>query len=108
VTSPDFKSRFAQLYDVEIWLPCAFTFKFKAPDVAGAEVWFGSSPELLKQLRRLGEESSQLSSGHQQQANREGTDEPGSFAQSARFGLEMFLRLSQQSVEHRLPMRLNY
>ena len=108
VTSADFKSRFAQFYEIEMWLPCPFSFKFKAPDVTGAEVWFGSSPELLKQLRRLSEATSQTSSGRDQPANREAADEAGSFAQSARFGLEMFLRLAQQSVEHRLPMKLAY
>ena len=99
VTSSNFKSRFSSVYDVEIWLPCRFSFKFKAPDVAGAAVWIGSSFGLYDQLRHLdGETYRGQFTGVAQNA----------FDQSARFGLEMFLRLAQLSVEHQLPMKLDY
>lgn len=99
VTSPDFKSRFSSLYEVELWLPGHFSFKFKAPDVAGATGWIGSSVSLYEQLRCLNEET------YCGQFN--GHPENG-FDQSARFGLEMFLRLARLSVEHQLPMKLDY
>ena len=41
VTSPDFKSRFSQLYDVEIWLPCRFSFKFKAGKICTPKCGLG-------------------------------------------------------------------
>ena len=99
VTAKDFKSRFSAVYDVEIWLPSRFPFKFKVPDVAGATVWFGSSVSLCEQLQRLDDETYRGQFG--------GTPQ-NPFDQSARFGLEMFLRLARLSVEHKLPMRLDY
>jgi hypothetical protein len=108
VISPDFKSRFSLLYEVEIWLPCRFSFKFKAPDVAGAKVWFGSSLVLLDELRRLNEETYRVSSDGLLEGKFEGADKADEFNKSARFGLEMFLRLAQLSVEHQLPMKLDY
>lgn len=99
-TSPEFKSRFPSLYEVEIWLPCQFSFKFKAPDVAGETVWFGSSVTLYEQLRCLYDE--QTNRGHFE------TAPVNSFDRMARFGLEMFLRLARLSVEHQLPMKLDY
>jgi hypothetical protein len=102
--SRDFKSRFSHLYDVVIWLPCRFSFKFKAPDAVGTQVWFGSSLELLDELRRLNEETYRISSDRKF----EDADEGNRFDKSARLGLEMFLRLAQLSVEHQLPMKLDY
>jgi hypothetical protein len=99
VTLPDFKSRFSAVYDVEIWLPSRFSFKFKAPDVAGATVWFGSSVSLYEQLRHLDEET--------YRGQFAGTPK-NQFDQSARLGLEMFLRLARLSVEYQLPMKLDY
>jgi hypothetical protein len=108
VTSPDWKSRFSQLYEVESWLPCRFQFKFKAPDVAGTEVWSGSSLELLDQLRRLDQETIRVSSDDVPEEDLLESDEADSCDRFARFGLEMFLRLVAKSVEHRLPMKLDY
>jgi hypothetical protein len=107
--SPDFKSRFSVLYDVGIWLPCFFSFKFKAPDVAGAEMWFGSSLELLDELRRLNEETYRGSSDDLSKWKKfEGVDKENTFDKSALCGLAMFLELAQLSVDHKLPMKLDY
>jgi hypothetical protein len=43
-----------------------------------------------------------------QQARCEGVDDDGSFDQSARFGLAMFLHLAELAVQNRLPMKLDY
>jgi hypothetical protein len=67
-------------------------------------VWFGSSLELLDELRRLNEETYRISSDRKF----EDADEGNRFDKSARLGLEMFLRLAQLSVEHQLPMKLDY
>ena len=104
VTSRGFSSRFPQIYDVQLWLPCRFSFKFKAPDVAGAEVWIGSSVALLDQLALLNGETFRVGGGGPFEDN----DGASAFDKSARFGLEMFLRLARFSVEHRLPMKLDY
>lgn len=53
-TEPDFPSEFAQLLrDVEIWLPHDFEFTFRAPDVGGREMEFGSAVALRRQLDEL-------------------------------------------------------
>jgi hypothetical protein len=98
ITSPEFKSRFSSLFDVEIWLPCRFSFKFQAPDVTGTTVWFGSSAILYEQLLDL----ERIFRGELE------TVPQTAFDQSARFGLEIFLRLARFSVEHQLPMKLDY
>ena len=107
-TSPDFRSRFSSIYDVQLWLPCQFSFKFKAQDVPGAETWFGSSSALLDQLRRLNDETYQGSSDDLARWKYEAFEKTDTFEKSARFGLAMFLHLAQLSVEHQLPMKLDF
>ncbi len=106
--APDFKSRFSLLYDVAIWLPCSFAFKFQTLDVAGTKVWFGSSLNLLDQLQRLNDETYRASSDDLNRWEFEGVEKDSSFERSARFGLAMFLHLAQLSVEHKLPMKLDF
>jgi hypothetical protein len=106
--APDFKSRFSLLYDVVIWLPCSFAFKFQSLNVAGTKAWFGSSIDLLVQLRRLNEETYRASSDDLSRWKFEGVEKDSSFDRSARFGLAMFLHLTQLSVEHKLPMKLDF
>lgn len=106
--APDFKSRFSSLYDVVIWLPCSFAFKFKSEDVAGTKVWFGSSVTLLDQLRHLNDETYRASSNDLTKWTFEGVEKDSSFDRSARFGLAMFLHFAQLSVENKLPMKLDF
>jgi hypothetical protein len=107
-TSPGFKSRFYQLFDVEIWLPCDFPFTFKAQDVGGNEVLFGSSVLLLDQLKQLNAESYNGDAADLGKWKYDGAGREDSFDQGARFGLAMFLYHAEKSVQHRLPMKLDY
>jgi hypothetical protein len=104
----EFRCRFSQVFEVEIWLPCAFAFTFRAQDVAGREVLFGSASTLLEQLRRLNDESYKADAETLERWQHDGACSEDLFDQTARFGLAMFLRLAQLSVEHRLPMKLDY
>ncbi len=96
------------MFEVELWLPCAFPFTFRAADIAGNEVRFGSSITLLEQLRRLNEESFRADVGTLAQWKFDGAGSQDTFDQTARFGLAMFLHHAQLSTEHRLPMKLDY
>ena len=107
-TSPEFKSRFYQLFNVEIWLPCDFAFTFKAPDLVGNEAVFGSSVLLLNQLKQLNAESFNGSAADLGKWKYDGAGRQDSFDHGARFGLAMFLHHAEKSVEHRLPMKLDY
>jgi hypothetical protein len=108
VAALDFKPRFASLYNVEIWLPCPFAFRFESTDVAGNRVWFGSSHELLGDLRRLNEETFRATPEKLARWREEGVEAGDRYEKSARFGLAMFLALAELSVKHRLPMKLDY
>jgi hypothetical protein len=104
----EFRCSFSQVFNVGVWLPCAFTFTFQAQDVAGNETLFGSSVTLLEQLRRLNNESYKADAETLGRWKYEREGSQGAFDQAARFGLAMFLHHAQLSVEHRLPMKLDY
>jgi hypothetical protein len=104
----NFKSRYFQLFNAETWLPCDFQFIFKATDVVGNQVLFGSSVTLLDQLKRLNDESYRGSDEDLAEWKFAGASPKDSFERSARFGLAMFLHHAQLSVRHRLPMKLDY
>ena len=108
LAAQEFRCGFSQLFEVEVWLPCAFPFTFRAADVAGNEVSFGSSVTLLEQLRRLNNESYRADAETLAKWKYDGAGSQDTFDQSAHFGLAMFLHHAQLSVEHRLPMKLDY
>jgi hypothetical protein len=86
-------SRFEQVLIPELWLPCPFAFTFRTLDVTGQEVEVGSSPALLEQLLAL-------------RAQRQG--DRGPLVQLAGAGLAVLLRMTEHSVRHRLPMKLDF
>jgi hypothetical protein len=104
----EFRCRFSQIFEVEAWLPCAFPFTFRVPDIAGNEVVFGSSVTLLEQLRRLNDENYKADAETLGRWKFEGADSQVSFDRAARFGLAMFLHHAHLSVVNRLPMKLDY
>jgi hypothetical protein len=108
LAAQEFRCRFSQVFEVELWLPCAFPFTFKAADVAGNEVRFGSSVTLLDQLSRLNDESYRADAETLAKWKYDGAGSQDTFEQTARFGLAMFLYHAQLSVKHRLPMKLDY
>jgi hypothetical protein len=100
--------RFFQVCDVEMWLPVEFHFTFSAPDVAGHERIFGSSVVLLNQLRQLNDESYQADREELTRWMNEAAGSEDTFDKTAKFGLATFIHFSELSVEHRLPMILDY
>lgn len=99
---------FQQVFQPELCLPCDFPFTFRTLDVSGNESVIGSSIELLKQLRELNAATYKASEAQLQQWKHDGPSAQDNFEQESRFGLAIFLHHAQLSVEHRLPMKLDY
>ena len=108
LAAQEFRCPFSQMFEVEVWLPCPFPFTFRAADLSGNEVRFGSSVTLLQQLRQLNNESFRADAETLARWKFDGAGSQDTFEHTARFGLAMFLRHAQLSVEHRLPMKLDY
>jgi len=108
LAAKEFRCEFSQVFEVEVWLPCSFAFTFRALDVAGNEVRFGSSVTLLEQLRRLSAETYRADAETLAKWMFDGAGSQDTFDKTAHFGLAMFLHHAQLSVEHRLPMKLDY
>jgi hypothetical protein len=103
-----FKGRFNQLFNVELWLPIEFPFVFKTEYFTGQEVWCGSSITLLKQLELLNQETFKAQDSLLAQWRLAGDGRESGFIETARFGLAVLIRLAKQAIEHNLPMRLDY
>jgi hypothetical protein len=105
-----FRSRYRQLLDpgVELWLPCSFEFTFRAQDIGGRNIGIGSSMALLQQLRDLNGRTLRGSPEELAVWHRENAEHGAPFDATARFGLALLLHLAEQSVTHRLPMKLDY
>lgn len=107
-TEEGYHSRFGQILTPEYWLPSDFPFTFKAPDVTGTVVTFGSSQALLQQLTTLNNETLNGTEEDLSLWAYEGAGSGDPFVKSAQFGIAMFIRHARLSVEHRLPMKLDY
>jgi hypothetical protein len=104
-----FKSRYSHLLkNVELWLPCNIEFTFEAPDVAGKEVRIGSSLMLFNQLRELNARSWNTDEGTMGEWLREDVEHLTPLDIDARSAFAMFMELCKASIEHRLPMKLDY
>ena len=101
-------SRYAALLAPELWLPQDFDFIFRFLELRGQEMLMGPSPLLLAQLRYLNNRT--FSASPEDFARwRTGEIEAGSnFEANAKYGLAVFLDLAESSVEHRLPIKLDY
>ena len=96
------------LRDVELWLPADFSvaLDFEAPN--GKKMQVGSSVELQRQLRELNKrtwkaEEERIAGWHD---GEEGERTP--LENEARFGMSIFWDLVRKSIDHRLPMILDY
>ena len=95
-------SRYQQLLTPELWLPCRFEFTVRTQNVTGEEIELGSSFVLLDQLERL---------AARYQLNGQLLDaaaDDHSLPAAAGNGLSVLLRLTERSVSHRVPMKLDF
>ncbi len=103
-----FPSLYSNLYGVELWLPCPFRFVFEAEDMGGNLTRVGSSVELARQLEALNERTWMADHDRLRNWRRDGSEHGAPLESGARFAFSVFHDLAKQSVEHRLPMRLDY
>jgi hypothetical protein len=121
---PEQPPRYASLYGTELWLPVDTEAVWTAPFLNGEMVTTGSTQALHADLndlvRRLGASPEELDEWRRSGGVGEviGTVEidgrtfeqlaPGSVDELARFALAVFVELTEQAVDHRLPMKLDY
>jgi hypothetical protein len=107
--APGAATRYPQLLQPELWLPCSLGFAFDAADPGGTKVCIGSGPDLADNLRTLNGRTFNDDPPARSAILGAGTPAPGGpFDATARFGLAMFLELVEQATAHRLPMKLDY
>lgn len=96
------------LRDVELWLPIDFSFTFESESITGDEITVGSSIELCRELDTLNKRTWNASDTQMDQWCVNGLTPDNSLEQTARMGLASILKLTRNSVKHRLPMLLDY
>ncbi|MBT9588610.1 hypothetical protein IV102_35055 [bacterium] len=92
----------------EWWLPCQLPGVLCLDDIGGNEKQVGSSIDLLKQLDDLNARTWQADKKQLQEWVAEGVEYQAPMELGARFALSVFHNLAQKSIEHRLPMLLDY
>jgi hypothetical protein len=107
-TAKGFKSKYSHLFDVILWLPCAFDFVFETKDATGNPIVVGSSVTLQRQLGELNRRSWQADEKTLATWSRDGVVYGKPLESGARFAFALFERLAGLSVAHRLPMRLDW
>jgi hypothetical protein len=107
-TEADYRSRYMQLLDVSLWLPCRFGFVFEAEDPTGVTLQIGSSLALLAQLDDLNERTWNADKDLLEVWGRECPEYGSDLESGARFAFALMHRLAAQAAEHRLPMRLDW
>lgn len=103
------ESRYGHLYGCEVWLPVDIEKTFEGPRPNGATARFGSSIRLLEQLHTLNDNTYRGTASDLARWRREMPDGADTkFELRAKTGLSIMLGLTGSSVEHRLPMLLDY
>jgi hypothetical protein len=102
------KGLYSQLYEITWWLPGDFEFVFKADDVGGNEIWFGSSSGLLRQLRNLNHRTWQAEPGFIRQWRRDLGEHGARLGEGAKFAFAVLYELAAAAVEHQLPMLMDW
>lgn len=97
------QTRYAHLYMPELWFPVEIpVIQVEAP--WGQELLVGSSQRLLDVLTEVNAKTYRVAPDERRTL----APSTGSFTDAARFGLAILPALAQLSVEHRLPLKLDY
>ena len=107
-TDEEFGSRYSQILQPTIWLPNDFRFLFESDFVGGDQRMFGSSRELAWQLDDLNQRTWNASQQTLETWLREGAEFGAPLETSARFAFAIFKTAADQSVQHRLPMLMDW
>jgi len=96
------------LEDTEFWFPVDFPRPFSATNIHGQTVAIGSSVRLIQELESLNVATWGATDEVIDDWRAEGADYGAPLEKSARFGFAIFYELAKLSVQHRLPMKLDY
>ena len=104
-----FNSRYPSLLgNLELWLPCEFSFTFRVEDAGGNKAWMGSSVQLLTELRTLNDRTWKADPATASQWRNTESMHGTPLESGGRFAFSILLSLAEKSVLHRLPMKLDY
>jgi hypothetical protein len=102
-------SRYSHLVrHVELWLPSAFDFTFEGEDVDRRRIVMGSAPALARQLGDLNAATWKAGASQIARWARRPPLDDAALEAKARHAFAVLLGLVQRSVDHRLPMKLDY
>lgn len=94
--------------DTEFWFPVDFEKPFTAPTITKGTAAVGSSIRLLAELEELNRRTWNAGEDQIAEWRAQGAEYNGPFEKSAQMGFAVFYELSRLSVQHRLPMKLDY
>ncbi len=107
--SENYISKFEQLTSgCELWIPVDFDFVFTYEDPAGDETPIGSCFELFRNLKEINEKTWQVSEQEIKKWRQEIDPNTNLFEDKAKFGFSIFFHLVQFSINHRVPLKLDY
>jgi hypothetical protein len=94
--------------DTEIWFPIEFEEPFGLTSITGQPMLVGSSAHLLRELEQLNASTWRASDEVIEQWRVEGAEYGAELEKSAQLGFAVFYELAKLSVQHKLPMKLDY
>ncbi len=108
-SADDSKTDFKHLLKNTVcWLPADFADPFEATDVCGAELRYGSSQKLLEELIWLNNQTWKAERSTIERWRRFGLGRSCTLEEAARYALSVFLPLTEQSIQQKLVMRLDW
>jgi hypothetical protein len=106
---PRVKTQFPQLLlGEEIWLPNSAAGVFKSVDASGTERMFGNCQKLLDELNLLNDRTWKADAATRSVWLRDACEHGSQLEVAARFGWSVMHQLASKSVEHSLPIILDY
>ena len=94
--------------DTEIWFPIEFEEPFQVTSITGQPMLVGSSIRLVGELEKLNERTWRADNALIEQWRADGAEYGADLEKSAQLGFAVFYELAMLSIQHRLPMKLDY
>ncbi len=107
-TAVGFETDYLHLLNTECWLPCEFDFVFRSHRLDGASTQFGSSISLAAELDALNARTWRADRETISAWRSEGSEHGAPLESGARFAFSVLRDLARESIEHKLPMLLDY
>jgi hypothetical protein len=107
-TGENYKTAKKQILLPALWLPQQFEFVFQGPSLTSQQSNIGSSPALLKQLLSLRNSNTFATEEIARSTPVETVEDKQSLEDVARTAIDLFIHMARESVEHHLPMILDF